>query len=191
MAATAQDVALVSGLLNADSAAEAAFSGRYRRRFVWLAQSAGVPLQECEDLAQEGLAAAFSQIQRGLFRGECSLGTWMETILRGKIVDYRRSSSKQLLGAGLDGERRESGSNLTSGMLVCRPNFELVLTVRAILNQMPLRHRVVLVFNKMCGFTIQEIAAKLCWPAGSVGRVLMEGKQMFCEMLSEEVKKSR
>src|SRR5438105_4015916 len=86
-----EDMALLAAVVAGNVEGEAAFHRRYAPRFEIVARQAGVPAQDCEDVAQDAMMAAVSQIKRGIFRGDCSLGTWLEVILRGKIADYKRS----------------------------------------------------------------------------------------------------
>jgi len=184
----ADDSALLSGLVEGDAAAGTAFSDRYRPRLLWLSQSAGVPAQDAEDIVQEALTASLSQIQRGLFRGECSLGRWLETILRGKIIDYMRSTGKVVLAADADGDLVSYPQKV--GLVATWHTQDLVLTVREILDQMPPRQRTVLILHKMLGLTIEEVGAKLRWSPGSVGRVVSEAKATFYEIFRRHAKKS-
>lgn len=187
MAASAEDLSLVSGLLEGDPTVGTVFTERYRPRLLWLAMSAGVPPQDREDVVQETLAASLSQIQRGLFRGECSLGRWLETIFRGKVVDYRRSRGRFVQPTADDGE--DPGYDSMAASNASWPNQETILTVREILQRMPRRHRVLIILNKMADLTIDDIAARLQMPSGTVGRIIAEGKVMFRELLKEKAKK--
>jgi RNA polymerase sigma factor (sigma-70 family) len=190
MAATAEDLALVSGLLDGDPVAGVALDRRYRPRLMWLAQTAGVPLQDREDVVQETLAAGLSQIERGVYRGECSLGRWLEVILRGKIIDHQRSRGRLVLASDCENESSDGSAPSIIEMVAVCPNLDTVLTVREILGKMPKRHRILLVLNKTVGLTIEEIAAKFGWPSGSVSRIIAEGKHMFYEMFRERAKKT-
>lgn len=184
----ADDSALLSGLVEGDATAGTAFAERYRPRLIWLAQSAGVPVQDAEDVAQEALIASISQIQRGLFRGECSLGRWLETILRGKIIDYMRSAGKMVLAS--DADDGEITCPQKVGVFATWHTQDLVLTVREILDQMPPRQRTVLILHKMLGLTIEEVGAKLRWPPGSVSRIVSEAKATFYEIFKQRAKKT-
>lgn len=185
MAATAEDRALASAILSGDSAACEVFDAKYRPRIEWIARCYGVRPEDCPDIAQESLAAALSQIQRGMFRGESRLGTWLEAIVRGKIVDYRRSPGKRPIPVAGDGSGRGEGLTPASHLLVCTPNPELVMATRELIRKLPPRHRVVLVLNKVGGFTTHEIGRRLRWPNGTVGRVLSEAQQMFRQIYAE------
>ena len=184
----ADDSALLSGLVEGDAAVGTEFSERYRPRLLWLAQSAGVPAQDAEDVVQEALTASISQMQRGLFRGECSLGRWLETILRGKVIDYMRSAGKMILAS--DPDDGEVTYPQKVGMAATWHTQDLVLTVREILDQMPPRQRAVLILHKMFGLTIEEVGAKLQWPPGRVGRIVSEAKATFYEIFKQQAKKT-
>lgn len=47
-----------------------------------------------EDLVQEVLTQVISKLQKGEFRGECSLGTFIYTITKRRIIDCLRQKSK-------------------------------------------------------------------------------------------------
>jgi RNA polymerase sigma factor (sigma-70 family) len=170
-----QDEFLLVGLATGNPDAERSFERRFGPRFELIARYAGVCLQDCEDVAQDAMLAALSQIKRGLFRNESSLGTWLEVIVRGKIADYKRGLRRI---SPLDAEREDDLNNLT--LLLChRPVYEIQILVRQILAQMSPQRRMVLILNRMVGLTIEEISRRTEWPTGTVGRILAEAKQEF------------
>lgn len=67
-----QDASLLVGLAEGNLDAEQSFERRFRPRFELIARYAGVRSQGCEDVAQDAMLAALSQIKRGLFRNESS-----------------------------------------------------------------------------------------------------------------------
>jgi RNA polymerase sigma factor (sigma-70 family) len=131
------------------------------------------------------MAAAFSQIQRGMFRGDSGLGTWLEAIVHGKITDYQRSPGKRPLPSQNSGSDQDGRSREIEPLLVTRPRTEQVLAVREILHRLPRNHRVILTLNKVGGYTTAEIGRRLRWPSGTVGRVLAEAQQTFRELYVE------
>src|SRR5687767_12863727 len=54
---------------------------RYRGHLEHIAARSGVPRGDCADVAQDALIAALGQIERGVFRGDSSIGTWLFTIV--------------------------------------------------------------------------------------------------------------
>jgi len=185
MAATEEDRALSHAIRRGDSAACEAFDAKYRQRIEWIARCRGIRQQDCADIAQEAMAAAFSQMQRGMFRGDSGLGTWLEAIVHGKITDYQRSPGKRPLPSQNSGSDQDGRSREIEPLLVTRPRTEQVLAVREILHRLPRNHRVILTLNKVGGYTTAEIGRRLRWPSGTVGRVLAEAQQTFRELYVE------
>ena len=177
-----EDLTLLAGIAEGDPTCESAFVSRFKTRFELIARFSGVPDQDCEDVAQEALIAAFSQIRRKLFRGDSSLGTWLEAILHGKIVDYQRRCYRH----GLPDVTISTGDpdvSRESTALVVRQQSEVRILVREVLLQLPRQHRIILVLNMLIGLTIEEIAGRFGLPTGTVGRILSEAKRQFREIL--------
>src|SRR5271157_3485630 len=121
MAGTADDRTLALCIRQGDAQAVEAFVKKFRGRVEWLAGRYGVPTEDCQDIAQDVLAAAVDQIQRNLFRAECTLGTWLERIVRGKVIDFNRSPGRRpVQGARLD-DRNAGGP---AGALITQPKQE-------------------------------------------------------------------
>lgn len=180
------DSALVSGIQAGDVVAEETFVRTYGPRVEWIIRASGVPFRDCKDVAQEVLIAAMGQIRRGLFRGDSSLGTWLGPIVRGKVIDYRRSLARACLPSGYEGcQEVVLASEMPEDAFVHRSELDLVLTVRQVLHRMPRRHRAILILNKSAGFTINEIAGRFGLPPGTVGRILAEAKALFRQILAE------
>lgn len=185
MPVTGADRELISGVLRRDSAAEAAFVQRYHDRLEWLARIAGVPAKDCDDVVQETLFAAIDQLRRKLFRGKSTLGTWLRVILKGKIEDYKRAQRK-VVGPGNpfpDHFKLDTNSELQTAVLPF--DHEMSMTVLQILQKMPPKHRDLLILSKIAGFKIKEISQQLKWPAGTIGRIISEAKEMFRKFFEE------
>ncbi len=185
MAATEEDRALSHAIRRGDSAACEAFDAKYRQRIEWIARCRGIRQQDCADIAQEAMAAAFSQIQRGMFRGDSGLGTWLEAIVHGKVIDYQRSPGKRPLPSQNSDSDQDGRSREIEPLLVTHPRTEQVLAVREILHRLPRNHRVILTLNKVGGYTTTEIGRRLRWPSGTVGRILAEAQQTFRDLYVE------
>lgn len=180
-----QEAELVSAVHAGDVLAEEVFVTTYGPRVEWIVRVSEVPLRDCKDVAQEVLIAAMSQIRRGLFRGDSSLGTWLGAIVRGKVIDYKRSRAWACLPSGYEGcQEVVLASEMQEDAFVQRSELDRVLTVRQVLQRLPRRHRAVLILNKTAGFTITEIASRLGLPSGTVGRILAEAKAMFRQILA-------
>lgn len=177
---------VLAAIAAGDPGAYEALDRRFRQRLAWLARAAGIPAQDCEDVVQETLAAACDQLRRGLFRQKSSLGTWLEVLLRGKIVDYRRSPGKRSLSADWALHQFTEIENSPSSLEPCvLPSPDLVLGIREVIAKLPARHRMVLLMSVSEGLTIAEISRCVGWPPGSVGRILAEAKNMFRNAINE------
>lgn len=166
-----------------DEAAEDIFARRFRDKLVALARRLGVPADDCEDVANETILAAISQFRRGLFRGDSSVGTWLNTILRGKAADFWRARSKEGLAVTLDECGEALSGQAESAVVQVHSDPIARLMVREVLDRMPAKHRRVLLLNQRDGYTTEEIARLLDWRAGTVGRVLAEAKAMFRDFI--------
>lgn len=182
----AEDLALVARIINGDEAAADEFARQYSKRFAYLAQRAGVPRQDCDDVAQEAWLAALSQMQRGLFRGDSRLSTWLARIVYGKAVDYHRS--RRGLPAQLDGTEEAPATWPHAPV----SDVELTTTVREVLAQLPPQYRIILLLNRTAGFTLAEISRKLELSLGQVSNKLYVAEEMFrCHLRGEQPRSKR
>jgi RNA polymerase sigma-70 factor, ECF subfamily len=144
----------------------------YRSRFEHIAANAGVPRGDCPDVAQDALIAALGQIERGIFRGDSSIGTWLFTIVKGKIADYHRAHARANLQAS-------DNANVALADGVTSPSAEVRVLVQDALRRLPSEHRAILLLNQQGGLTIEDIAHRLGRSRGRVGAMLAEAKPMF------------
>lgn len=151
-------------------------------RLARIARGRGVPPQDCEDVAQEAILDALRQLQKGNFRYESKLETWLVQILHGKIADYwrRKPPHGSLVSLTTDNPENLPGVP-QEALLSPQADFEVVLDVRKALLKLPSRKRLILLLNASQGWTIEEIAKQMGWKPGTVGRQLMEAKREFCK----------
>jgi RNA polymerase sigma-70 factor, ECF subfamily len=166
-------------------------------RLHYLAGKAGVAAQDCEDVVQEALADAMRQLNRGQFRGESSLGTWLQRILSGKIADYWRGKGRNptlVPECAADGRAHQSSDTAQAIDRVSdrRQDHELVLAVRQALGRLDPIHRLVLSLSQYGGYTCKQIAKRLGRPPGTIDRILAEAKHRFrAHFVGEESTSSR
>lgn len=160
-----------------DEAAFEQFIASSRRELERKARQAGIPTEDCADVVQETLVAASSQLKRGLFRRASSLGTWVYTILGGKILDYwklayNRHSSKA--------QQIDPDQELLPPLPAPQgAGMELGIAVREALAAIPPRERLLLILKYREEFTVPEIAAQLRWSERQVERVLSRARDLF------------
>ena len=126
--------------------------------------------------------AAISQIRRGIFRGQSSRGTWLYTILKGKVADYWRKAGAHTLVPLEAMGGSAAGSLETLEKADCSGNPELSIGVDEILQMLPARQRCLLILMEQHGYKIAEISEKTGWPTGTVGRVLAEARKEFLRL---------
>lgn len=181
-----EDLALVARIVGGDETAADEFAREYLPRFKHLAHRAGVPRQDCEDVAQEVFLAAFSQMQRGLFRGESSLATWLDRILRGMIANYWRTRPAEMVESDLedqnDSERVHPRRTLST-YHTREIDSALITTVRETLRAMPAPYRAILLLKRSAGCTLAEIARALQLTIGQVSSRLYTSEEMFRRIL--------
>ncbi|MGE0885809.1 MAG: RNA polymerase sigma factor [Blastocatellales bacterium] len=177
-----KDLAFVARIRDGDEDAAREFAQIYARRFEFLARRKGVRHQDCQDVAQNALMDAFSQMKRGLYRGESSLSTWLSRIIHGKIVEYRRKNPNGIIEQ-LDDSNLEGHSTLLRMGEVA--TTEVLLMVRQALLRMPSQHRVILLLNRAEGYTLEEISKMADMSLGQVSGKLYVAQEMFRRCLNE------
>jgi RNA polymerase sigma factor (sigma-70 family) len=172
---------LVTRLAKGDLEAPWTFDDLFRDSLRGVAYRAGLQRHDREDVAQETVITAVLQVRDGRFRGECSLKTWVRSILARKIADHRR---RQLVNGSLYRWERISPS----------PSYEpkqtLALCVKEIVRGLPREHRRVLLLNQRGGYTTREIARRIRRSPGRTGAILAEAKRMFREQYIVTLKPS-
>ncbi|MGH9839217.1 MAG: RNA polymerase sigma factor [Blastocatellia bacterium] len=154
-----EDLALVARIVSGDQEVAEAFAHRYFHRFEYLARRAGIPHQDCEDVAQEIFVISLSQMQRGLFRGHSSLSTWLLRIVQGKIADYWRGCerNRQHITDSLSDESFHPLPELTKPSV----DYSVVLSIRGALSDLPVLPRVILLLKHEEEYTLAEICKLL------------------------------
>lgn len=164
------------------------FGQRTLVRFLQRARGAGIPAQDCEDVAQEAWLAALSQLRRGVFRGESSLETWLRRIIGGKIADYWRARGLRdvALTQATDGEWVTEHDPCQRLNWTVAGDQSLVANVHEVLRKLPRLHRVILLLNRTAGYTIEEISQSSGLTPGQVSARLYAAEEMFRRLLRGE-----
>lgn len=158
-----------------------------REHRVWLAAQARgwrVPAQDCEDVIQNALLAAFDQLRRGLYRGDSSLRTWVGHIMRGKAADYFAGrQAVPALSLSDPAEAPAAQDHATGRLAAPRTDYETILGVREALAAMPPTLRLVLLLNRTEGYTIEQISQSWERSKSWVTRRLYEAEEMFARLI--------
>jgi len=134
---------------------------RHRRRMYSLACRLASPL-EAEDLAQEIFIAAYRALPG--FRGDSRFSTWLYRIavhVCSHYVRRRRLDTTELDDQEADGERGHDPERSAI-------STELQERVRAAIEQLPYKLRLVVVLRDLHGLSYDEIAQVVGCPIGTV-----------------------
>jgi RNA polymerase sigma-70 factor (ECF subfamily) len=177
-----EEADLISRIAAGDQQAMADFALRYRPVVIASIRKQGIAEQDWADLVQEILSAAFSQIQRRVFRGDCSLGTWLTTIARGRAIDKARSPAgrAQKLTHSIEGTASFNGRP----ELTVPGTQETTLAVRQTLGLLNPKERTVLKLKEMDGYSVKEITTISGIPKKQVYRLLETARENFRRLIS-------
>jgi len=117
-----------------------------------------------EDLAQETLVEAWRSLAR--FDGRCRFSTWLYGILRHRFLKGRRNQNAVGLSTSTDALAQESCT-------ACSPDRSAEMSedawrVRRAVASLPEEHRLVVELRFFAGATLDDIAAALDCPLGTV-----------------------
>lgn len=155
-------------------------------RLIRIAKHRGISDEDCPDIAQETIAGALEQIQRGNFRGDSKLETYVLAILNRRIADYWREKSKGNRLISLEKDN-EASLEVTSHALPTTGHLDphVRISFSEALQQLQSRKRAILLM-KIQGNTIEEIATKLGMRPGTVRRELAKAIQEFSAALGNK-----
>jgi len=177
-----EDLAMVACIVRGDEVAMDEFARKFSRRFEYLARCAGIPAQDCQDIAQEAMLAALDQIRRGVFRGEGPFGGWLARIVRGKAMDYWRERRG---AAAVTLDEPGEANDILEAMPAPMSDYELIACVHETLRTLPRQHRVILLLKRTEGYTLQEISRMLEMTTNQVSGKLYVAEEMFRRSLRE------
>ncbi len=163
-----EDLALVQRIMDGDESASEELVRKYSSQLENHAHKQRVLADDCQDVLQDTFMAAISQIQRGKFRGESSLRTWLHSILRRRIADhFRRNPDRPMIQ--LDNLEIPSDQLKLTGD--DRGQLVTYLEVSEAASKLPVRSRVILLMKYTEGLTLDELSR---WMGVSIGRMSRE-----------------
>jgi RNA polymerase sigma-70 factor, ECF subfamily len=149
--------------------------------FVWRTlRRLGVSESDAQDVCQKVFLVAFRRIAE--FEARSSVRTWLCGIALRVVSDYRRSAaSRREISVG------ELPSDVTTdaGQLQQVEQLERLAELDAILVQLPLEQRTVLVLFELEEMSGQAIAQLVGVPVGTVRSRLRLARQAFSRILAE------
>ena len=147
-----------------------------------------------ESAAEDALQETFVNVYRGMkdFRGDAKLSTWLNRITINVCLGMLRKNRQKpvvdlestIEGAGgeipMSWEQREHYSPLRA--LRANEARDQVLTTLGRLDE---KHRLVVQWHDIDGLTIEEIAARMGCPSGTVKSRLFYGRREFKNIFSQ------
>lgn len=177
-----QDRDLAERIADRDEKAADLFHKLHTEALLAAARNNGLAPEDCQDAVQEVLVTAIQQIRAGRFRGESSVSTWLQAILRHKILDYWRVHFRR--DARLVPIESLASLSPIESSAICADDVDAALQVREVLAGLPNDLRSILLLNETEGWTIAEIATMMKMRPGTVGRKLAEAKEMFRQRIT-------
>src|SRR5262245_49768795 len=124
-----------------------------RPRLLIMARVAGIPSQDCEDIVQEALAAAFIELSRGRPPARSGFGTWLRGITNHKIQDYwrrKKRSTDRFTPPSIESPGRAEMS-LIELLPAKQVDQDVLLSVREALDCLPAPERYILQLSDTAG----------------------------------------
>ena len=85
-----EDRLLVQRIAAGDEEAAGLLQAAYAPALGSAARNSGLAPEDAQDAVQEALVAAIQQIRTDRFRGDACIETWLQSILKHKVLDYWR-----------------------------------------------------------------------------------------------------
>lgn len=165
------DAELLAGHVNGDSEAFGELFRRHRDRMWAIAlRTLGDP-EEAADALQDALISAFRRA--GSFRGEAAVTTWLHRIVINACLDRIRRRAARPTVPLVDQPLPDP--------VVAR---EVGLDVAAALARIPAEQRIAIVLIDMQGYTVEEAAAMLGIPTGTVKSRCARGRARLLPYLA-------
>jgi len=141
--------------------------------------------EDASDLTQETFLRAYSRMET--FRLGRSFLAWIRRIATNLCIDHLRGRTEP--AASLD-KRLDAGIEQADLDKAVSPQEQVEIAedsrrVLAAVQKLPPRQRAVLIMRHIDGMTLEEIAATLGWPLGTVKVNLFRGRQAVRKMVSE------
>jgi len=191
----AEDRDLLAAHVAGDAEAFGILFARHRDRLWAVALRTSGDREEAADALQDGLISAFRRAES--FRGDAAVSTWLHRIVVNACLDRIRRRKVRLAGPlpeDLD-TSLERGSALPTGAgstvavdpAAATLGAEQRAEVRAALDTLPADQKAALVLVDMEGYSVQEAAAILECPPGTVKSRCSRGRSRLLPLLSDLV----
>ncbi|MDB5388760.1 MAG: polymerase sigma factor SigM [Planctomycetaceae bacterium] len=172
MAEYSADDQLVAAIVEDRNDAIREFEQLFGPRIQAFARKRRIPSNDRDDVVQDVLADALRQIQRGRFRGEAALSTWVHQIMNGKVADYWRKQGKATVL-----QLQDLAENHDS--LVTTNNPDVVAAVQQALGRLSTDDQLLLRLHEQEQYTLAEMCPILRVRKSAVAERLARARKRF------------
>ena len=187
------DLTLVRRCQQGDQGAFRALVERYQKKAYAQALGMVKDKDEAMDVAQEAFVKVYKYLDH--FKGDSSFYTWLYRIVSNLCVDRMRRKAGAAESRELD-ERQEPEELAAAGILSTRLGTnpqkaalraELAAKIDEALEQLPEKHREILLMRELEGMSYEDMARVLGVPKGTVMSRLFHARAKMQGLLAEYV----
>jgi RNA polymerase sigma-70 factor (ECF subfamily) len=175
----ANDRKLVAAILEKDRKATAEFVAKYADQIYLYIRSRLIPrLDLVDDLVQDVFLAAWENLTS--YRGDATLGSWLQGIARHKVENYYRASLRAALPLEEAGaEAAEATMDVDLEEFVDRERLQQ--KTQSILATLPEAYSLVLIWRYWEQCSAQQMAIRTGKSEKAIERLLARAREMFRE----------
>lgn len=186
------DLTLVKRCREGDRNAYRLLIERYQRKTYAIALGMVKDREEAMDIAQEAFVKVYKYLDH--FKGDSSFYTWLYRIVTNLCVDHLRRASTQRRDKGEFDERVATEETATAGILSSRLGTnpqkaalraELAAKLQEAVQELPEKHREILLLREIDGLSYEELAQILKIPKGTVMSRLFHARAKVQKALAD------
>ena len=171
---------ILEGCLNNNRKAQQALFEKFSPKMLALCMRYAHNQEEAEDMMIEGFVLVFKQLQT--FRKECSLETWIHTVMVRSAINIYRSQKKFRLHDELDAQVEIEMTTSDADDILTKLQAQQILTL---IRQMPDDLRIILNLHVIDGLSLKEIAQQLEKKESTVRVYFMRARQWLMKKIQD------
>lgn len=186
------DLTLVKRVRGGDQRAFKLLVERYQRKVYAVALGMLKNREDAMDVSQEAFVKVYKYLDH--FKGDSSFYTWLYRIVTNLCVDHLRKASTQRRDKGEFDEGIATEESSTAGILGSRLGTnpqksalraELGAKLQEAMQELPEKHREILLLREIDGLSYEELAQILKIPKGTVMSRLFHARAKVQKILSD------
>lgn len=191
------DLTLVKRCRDGDKQAFQALVERYQKRAYSVAYGMLKDRDAAMDVAQEAFVKVYKYLDH--FKGDSSFYTWLYRIVTNLAIDARRRKSSEADPVEFDETVRQDAmeeAGILSTRLGSNPQKavmrkELIEKIEEALQQLPEKHRAILLLREVEGMSYEDLARTLEIRKGTVMSRLFHARKKVQKILSEYLQSAK